>query len=244
VEYTIQGYSEITLLKYSDRLPLLYFPEAHLVDASVEMREFMSRGGQQHLPLSGWSTMADGNFILYSPSFSMKFLEVIAGSDLVEGKDYVERVERVEIVNNELILSETPTLDMSITINHLDSSGKIIGELLSMDSIEGNTIVLSGQYDGWALIAYYIHETVQKIDIGNVVNKGYYTVIGKAELYQNNSTIDNEFLYFEIPKIIINHSFSINILNSRNPEQVFGLNCTAMKDAGINGNLLRLTKRT
>jgi len=241
-EYLIQGYSQISILEYVTKKPVLYFPEAHVANIQVESNSRIGSGGKQNLDLIGWNTEGDGQFVILSPIFSMKFLEIAAGSEIKERSHIFMEMETQMIENNEIILVNIPAENKEIKVYQLNSSGKLILDEIDIANINENTLELNGNHSGWALIFYYIEDTVELLDIGKFVNKGYYSVIGNFEIY-NNVSAEKEILRFEFPKVLINNSFNVKLMNNRNPEEVYMLQCQALLEEEINKSLLRIIRR-
>lgn len=241
-EYLIQGYSQISILEYTTKKPILYFPEAHVANMKIESSSRIGSGGQQGLDLIGWNSQADGQFLILSPIFSMKFLEIAAGSEIKEQSHIYMEMETHLIENNTIALTNVPVENTEIKVYQLNSSGKLILNEISIDNVDSNIVELTGEHSNWALILYYVQDNVELLDIGKFVNKGYYSIIGNFEIY-NNISAEKELLKFEFPKVLINNSFNVKVLNNRNPEEVYILQCQALLEETINKSLLRIIRR-
>ncbi len=241
MEYTVQGYSQVTVLEYLSRKPVLFFPEAHFANVGIEGTAVVGSGGQQSLDLIAWNDGNKGKFILYSPTFSMKFLELAAGSDLQEKTESFTKSETIEIQSNTIVLNDIPDIGKLLKIYKLEADGKTINSELTINTIDDNTITLMGNNDGWVLVVYEVSISAEIIDIGKSVNKGYYSVLGTSVLYSKEE--DKEELYFEFPKVSIHNNFDIKTLNARNPDSYFVLTCEALADEKFNKSLLRIIKR-
>jgi hypothetical protein len=242
MEYVIQGYSQVTILEHTTKTPVLFFPEAYFTNIQLESKNKIGSGGQQGLDLIGWGTESEGKFLIYSPIFSMKFLELMSGSDLKNMEYSFIETELQEINNNTITLLNLPDTESDIEVYQLNSSGKQIMGQIIISNIDGKEILLDGNSDGWALIIYRIKEEVEIIDVGKIINKGYYSIVGNVQIYDNISA-ESQLLRFEFPKVIINNNFNIKVLNSRNPEEIFTLHCHALVEEKIDKSLLRIIKR-
>ncbi len=241
MEYTVQGYSQITILEYISRQPVLFFPEAHFASLGIQGAAVDEGGGKQNLDLIAWNEGNKGQFILYTATFSMKFLEVAAGSDLQEKEEFFTRTETIEIEDNTITLEDTPNTDNLLKIYKLEADGKAINSELTIDSISDNIITLSGSNSGWVLVVYETSINAEVLNIGKSINKGYYTIIGSSTLYSKEE--EQSELYFEFPKVSIRNNFDIKALNSGDLESYYTLTCEALADEKFNRSLLRIIKR-
>ena len=242
MEHSIQGYSQVTILEYVNKTPILFFPQAFFTSIDMKGESRIGSGGQQGLDLIGWNTENNGTFLIHTPMFTMKLLEVIAGTKVKEINESFMEVEVSEIDNNTITLLNTPFRADLMQIYQLDSTGKFISNSIAIGSVDDTVVTLNGNYDGWALVTYYIQEEIDLLEIGKFNDEGYYTIIGSLEMYNKLTTI-TETLRFEFPKVIINNSFDIKTLNNRNPDEVFTLNCQALIEDKMNKSLLRIIKR-
>jgi len=243
LEYSIQGDSQIVIMEYQTKKPLLYLPEGHMTHIEIENDARVSSGGEQGLSLLGWNRNASDGFIVYTPLFSMKFLELASGTVLEDASGNITEIETVEMNSNKTVsLNYNIDITKPYYVYQLNSSGRNMTNLLEIDNVVDNVITLKNNASNWVLVVYQTIGNIERLDIGKFINKGFYSMSGTTEVYNRNDS-SKELLYFEFPKISIEHSFNIKILNNTDTGQVFSMRCQALVEESINKSLIRIIKR-
>ena len=241
MEYVVQGNSELVILNYETKEPVLYLPEAHLTHIDIEGDYRTTSGGTQGLDLLGWNRAAGDTFVIYTPLLSMKLLELSSGSQLqVNNNQLTTEVEQIEINNSATF--ETTYPPESIKVYQLNQSGYSILSKLVVDNIDEATVTLSSTTDGWLLVIYETISNIEELAIGKFINKGFFTIIGEVDIYNRNDAT-KEQLKFEFPKVNIVNSFNVKVLNNIDTGQVFTMQCQALVEDSIDKSLIRIIKR-
>lgn len=245
MEYAIKGKTRVVFLDYQTKTPILYLPNVFMGHVEVEGVHRTTSGGEQGLDFLGWNRNAGDSFILYTSLFSMKFLEMTAGSLLEEKQEIIKEIQHFELneATDEIELDYTPLKIEKTFVYQLNSSGRYIEKQININTISDNNLTLEENVDHSVVVIYDTLANVEKVDIGKFLNKGFISIVGDTDIY-NRDTGEKEKLYFEFPKININNSFNVKMLNSdEQMNQMFTMECQALVEEKIGKSLVRIIKR-
>ena len=240
MEYAIEGYSSLVVSKYKTEKKVLYLPQAFLSNIHYETDSRYSTGGKQGLNLMAFQHGGDTEFIINVPTFSIKFLEMAAGSQIHNNTKDVQQMQNLQVNQGIITLDYVPkdeNID-NIKVYQLNKSGQYVIEEVVVNNITGNEVeVVANDY---VLAIYLTTADVHELAVGKVVNQGYYIIQGQTEIH-DAITSTTDYLYFTLPKVAFSPGLDLRMLNSRVPEQMFRLYCKALADD--KGNLIYLYKR-
>ncbi|MFA6711176.1 MAG: hypothetical protein WCS33_00470 [Candidatus Caldatribacteriota bacterium] len=245
MEFGIRGASNVLLSKYGNKEPILFLPEITFTDINLEGEFVPSKGGQQGMNLIAWNENAEATFRIRTPIFSMEFLEITAGSELVTKETFIHEIQVLQLdEDNKAKLKSSPSNKRPIFVFELNVSGRQITNKITEKNyvIDGDEITVTTSLTGdWILVYYYHKTSIQIVEIGKFVNMGYLSLLGETEIYNQDSG-NTEFLKFDFPKIEIRQQFNLQMLNATNPDQFFFMDCVALIENPEDKVLLRLMK--
>ncbi len=243
MEFGVQGLSNVMLLDYVTKSPILFLKEVLFTNIGLVGDLVKQKGGEQGLNLMAWNNKSDATFTIHTPIFSMKFLEVSAGADFYQKEQIVAEVELLEVEDDKATLKYEPIESKEFFIYEMDKSARnMLDQVIDYD-LDGQDIILETSISNeWILVFYYHKDQYNINNIGKFINRGFYTLVGTATLYNQNEAKEEE-LKFEFPKVQINQQFNLQMLNSKNPNQIFSIECTALIESTNDKTLLRLMTR-
>lgn len=229
LEYGTRGCSNVVIADYKTKTPILYLSEALFSSIDSEGEYKVSTGGEQGMSLLGWNTESSTQFVVQTPVFSMKFLEMAAGARREIKQDSVVNMETIEgDGTTEIELEYVPDASF-IKVFKLNNSGGFIVSSLTVESVDEKVLTLNEAQSGWVLVLYKHDADIDQVNIGKFINSGFYCIYGKLEIYDQNQAV-SDILYFEFPKVEIKYSFNLKMLNSNSPNQLFSIYCNALKE--------------
>lgn len=245
MEFGIHGNASILLLEASTSTPVLYLPEVLFSNIHLEGVYTKASGGEQNMQLLGWNDSAAADFLINTPVFSMKFLELAAGSSLQTTTEPIYQIDILELdTENKAELNFQPLATKPFFVFELNVSGRqVVDNIVEADfTLNDQEITIDKDIAGdWILVYYYYTSEIEKVKIGKFINQGYFKILGQTIIY-NQDTGEEEVLKFEFPRVNIRHQFNINMLNANNPEQVFTMFCTAIADDSKDKMLAKIFK--
>ncbi len=246
-EFLLQSSSNCILIDKKTNEPVLYIPQANFSQIAIDKNYVAAKGGRQQFPrIIGWDYSGDGSFIVTSSSFSLAFLEVAAGGLKRIEEDFYYNMETYtpQGYDNPKKLEREQIDEDSIKVYWLNSSGKQISGICndySFDPYE-NELTIDNPILGHDVLVFYQNKAnIESLYFGNFKKDNVYSLVGNFEIY-NENTSEKEILFFEFPKIQILHTLDLRILNSDNPDQVYGIKCQAFVDTQ-KGVILKLMRR-
>jgi len=243
LEYTIQGDIKVLLSDYSNGQPVLFLPKAYMSHIKVDTKPVVSQGGEQNISMLGWSDKQNDTFLLQSSLFSMKFLELAVGSQLLKENTRIAETETIQVINSDVVnLSYMPVPNLKIHAFLLNNTGSFLNEQLDIIAVNGQEIQFSKNISGWVLIKYLTEQNVEVLNIGKFANKGFYQLLGEVDIY-NKETAELEILKFEFFKVAIHNHFNLKMISNNNLNQLFTIHCQAMGEEKFNKAIMRLIKR-
>lgn len=228
-EYALKGFADILIVNYQTGEPVIFLPEALFSNIIEDGSKYTdSAGGERGLSLLGWNVSPDMKFAVQVPYFSPKFIELASGGKMGIDSN-VHAIERIEVNNNELELSHTPN-NLNKYVYQLNKSGKTLLNNVVDYTIEDNVITLTQEnMSGYFLIFYFYNISINYINI-EFKDKPFFTVYGKASLYNEVDSVETE-LKFIIPKVQIENIFDLKMLNSpASPGTRYTLLCHALRE--------------
>ena len=161
LQFGIKEVYNLTIVDFATNKPFIYIDYAEATTNENTAERTSLRGGQGYYKLMDFDHSKDSTLQLTVPLVDVKLLAMLAGDEIAEGAADVFKREELEVVDNanslKITLSETP-IDGTVVVNKLEGL-RDFGTEVTVSSITGKTVVLTGAKVGEKVVAFYQYST-------------------------------------------------------------------------------------